>query len=195
MRAALIGLDSSPTLTGRHQRLIAIPLLPGRGYGAPAVWGINAASREVITPGKLDGQFRTTALAMPPTDKGAIVKCEINRMESCIRPSTSEQRSVSRQLPFELQTSDFDCGFKVPRRVIDGNLRLKVPSRTRATRVPSRLTEPIMQINEFEHGQLPRPAKNRNSDGVRLIENLFEELPALYPALKDVRRGPPSVIW
>jgi glycosyltransferase involved in cell wall biosynthesis len=162
-----------------------------RGYGAAVISGINAASKTYVLLSDGDGQFDpadSALLAAKVPDYDVVVGCRIRRADPLMRRLNGKAWSALMRVLFGLRIRDVDCGFKLFRREVLGNLVLEANGAMITTELMAKLAERGARITEVGVHHLPRLAGEQSGNTLRVIMRAFKELVSLYWKLRAPQR-------
>lgn len=163
-----------------------------RGYGAAVISGINAASKAYVLLSDGDGQFDPADSALLAANVGnydVVVGRRIHRADPVMRRINGKAWSILMRLLFGLRITDVDCGFKLFRREVLGNLELESNGALITTELMAKLAGRGARITEVGVHHLPRIAGEQSGNSLRVIVRAFKELVGLYWKLRATARS------
>jgi glycosyltransferase involved in cell wall biosynthesis len=159
-----------------------------RGYGAALQSGFSAASKEFVFYTDGDGQFDIKEL--PPlfkymTDYGIVSCYRIKRRDNLIRKINALGWTTLVCLLFRMKIKDIDCAFKLYKRSIFDDIKMRSTGALINTEIFARARRKGYKIFQVGVNHYPRTAGEQTGARLRVILRAFKELFMLYKQIKD----------
>lgn len=175
-------------LAEKHPEVKAIHHPSNSGYGATLQAGFRAASKELVFYTDGDAQFNIADLPdiLPLIKRCDIVSCfRINRQEGPIRKLNAWCWTKLVCFLFDLHLRDIDCAFKLYKREIFDNIKMKSNGALIDAEILSRATKKGYTIMQAGVKHYPRTAGTETGSNIKVIIRAFIELFSLY---KEIRK-------
>ncbi len=176
------------SLAAENKHIKVVHHQPNRGYGAALQSGFKAATKEYVFYTDGDGQFDIKEL--PPLFKYMadydIVSCwRIKRQDNLIRKVNAFCWTALVNLLFGMKIKDMDCAFKLYRRSIFNNIKLKSTGALINTEIFARAVRKGYKLFQIGVHHYPRTAGKQTGAKLSVILRAFKELFALYKQIKS----------
>jgi glycosyltransferase involved in cell wall biosynthesis len=172
-----------------HIRVVHHPT--NQGYGAAVVSGIGAATKPYVLLCDGDGQFDPADSALLTNklrDYDVVVGNRVRRADHLMRRLNGKAWSILMRLLFGLRLTDVDCGLKLFRRELLGNLELQARGAMITTELLAKLAGRGARITEVGVRHLPRLTGQQSGNTLKVVMRAFRELFTLYRRLREERR-------
>jgi glycosyltransferase involved in cell wall biosynthesis len=162
-----------------------------QGYGAAVISGIGAARQPYVLLCDGDGQFDPSDMALLAAkigDYDVVVGRRIQRADHLMRRLNGVAWSILMRLLFGLRITDVDCGFKLFRRELLGELDLQARGAMITTELMAKLAGRGARIAEVGVRHLPRLAGQQSGNSLRVVIRAFGELLTLDKKVRSAQR-------
>jgi glycosyltransferase involved in cell wall biosynthesis len=153
------------------------------GYGSALQTGFGAATKELVFYTDGDGQFDISELSdiLPLIHQHDIVSCyRINRSDGFIRKVNAWCWTKLVCFLFKLRLKDIDCAFKLYKRNIFDNIKIKSTGALIDTEILARATKKGYTITQAGVHHYPRTVGSQTGANISVIMRAFRELFELY---------------
>ncbi len=159
-----------------------------RGYGAALQSGFKAATKEYVFYTDGDGQFdikELPSLFKYMADYDIVTGFRIKRQDNLIRKINAFCWTTMVNLLFGMRIKDIDCAFKLYRRRIFDDIKMKSSGALINTEVFARAKSKGYKIFQIGVHHYPRTAGVQTGAKLKVILRAFKELFALYKQIKS----------
>jgi glycosyltransferase involved in cell wall biosynthesis len=176
------------SLAQKDKRVKAVHHQVNRGYGAALQSGFAAASKEYVFYTDGDGQFDIKEL---PTlfkymaDYDIVTGFRINRQDNLARKINAFCWTTMVNLLFGMKIKDMDCAFKLYKRRIFDDIKLKSTGALINTEIFARAKNKGYKVYQIGVHHYPRTAGVQTGAKLKVILRAFKELFALYKQIKS----------
>lgn len=184
--------DQTPQIADRlsaeMDRLRVIHHQVNSGYGAALQSGFNAATKQLIFYTDGDAQFDIAELAdvLPMIQKCDIVSCyRIDRSEGSVRKLIAWCWGKLVCFLFDMDIRDIDCAFKLYKRSVFDNVKMKSTGALIDTEILARAARKGYTIAQHGVRHYPRTAGRQTGVKLSVIFRAFREL---FKLRKDILR-------
>ncbi len=176
------------SLAAKDKHIKVVHHQTNRGYGAALQSGFNAANKELVFYTDGDGQFDIKEL--PPllkymTDYDIVSCYRIGRQDNLIRKINAFCWTTLVCLLFRMKVKDVDCAFKLYKRRIFDDIKIKSTGALINTEIFARAKNKGYKIFQIGVHHYPRTAGKQTGAKLKVILRAFKELFALYKQIKD----------
>ena len=175
-------------LAAENKNIKAVHHNPNLGYGSALQSGFKNATKEYVFYTDGDGQFDIKELPMLfkyTADYDAVTGFRINRQDNFMRKLNAFCWTTMVNILFGMKIKDMDCAFKLYRREIFDNIKLKSTGALINTEIFARLNNKGYKIYQLGVHHYPRTAGVQTGAKLTVILRAFKELFALYNQIKD----------
>lgn len=161
---------------------------PNLGYGAALQSGFKTATKEYVFYTDGDGQFDIKELPLLfkyTADYDIVTGYRINRQDNVLRKINAFCWTTMVNLLFGMKIKDMDCAFKLYKRQIFDNIRLKSTGALINTEIFARAKNKGYKIFQVGVHHYPRTAGKQTGAKLAVILRAFKELFALYKQIKN----------
>lgn len=175
-------------LASENKNVKVVHHRPNLGYGAALQSGFKAATKEYVFYTDGDGQFDIKELPMlfKYMADYDIVSCfRIKRQDNLIRKINALCWTTLVNLLFGMRIKDMDCAFKLYKRRIFDDIKMKSGGALINTEILARAKRKGYKIFQVGVHHYPRTAGKQTGANLKVILRAFEELFALYKQIKS----------
>jgi glycosyltransferase involved in cell wall biosynthesis len=175
-------------LAQKNKRIKAVHHQVNRGYGAALQSGFAAASKEYVFYTDGDGQFDIKELPMffkYMADYDIITGFRINRQDNLARKINAFCWTTMVNLLFGMKIKDMDCAFKLYKRRIFDDIKLRSTGALINTEIFARAKNKGYKVYQIGVHHYPRTAGVQTGAKLSVILRAFKELFALYKQIKS----------
>jgi len=161
---------------------------PNLGYGAALQSGFKAATKEYVFYTDGDGQFDIKELPLLfkyTADYDIVTGFRINRQDNLARKINAFCWTTLVNLLFGMKIKDMDCAFKLYKRQIFDNIKLKSTGALINTEIFARANNKGFKVFQLGVHHYPRTAGRQTGAKLTVILRAFKELFALYKQIKN----------
>ena len=159
-----------------------------QGYGAALQSGFKAATKEYVFYMDGDGQFDIKELPMLfkyMADYDIATGYRINRQDNLIRKINAFCWTTMVNLLFGMKIKDMDCAFKLYKRRIFDDIKMKSAGALINTEIFARAKNKGYKIFQIGVHHYPRTAGVQTGAKLKVILRAFKELFVLYKQIKS----------
>ena len=175
-------------LAQKDNRIKTVHHQVNRGYGAALQSGFAASSKEYIFYTDGDGQFDIKELPLLfqyAVDYDIVTGYRINRQDNLARKLNAFCWTTLVNLLFGMKIKDMDCAFKLYKRRIFDDIKLKSTGALINTEIFARAKNKGYKIFQIGVHHYPRTAGVQTGAKLKVILRAFKELFALYKQIKS----------
>jgi len=175
-------------LAQNNNRIKAVHHQVNRGYGAALQSGFAAASKEYVFYTDGDGQFDIKELPLLfqyAADYDIVTGYRINRQDNLVRKINAFCWTTLVNLLFGMRIKDMDCAFKLYKRRIFDDIKLKSTGALINTEIFARAKNKGYKVFQIGVHHYPRTAGTQTGAKLTVILRAFKELFALYKQIKS----------
>jgi len=176
------------SLAAKDSRIKAVHHKTNLGYGAALQSGFRAATKEFVFYTDGDGQFDIRELPLLfkyTADYDIITGFRINRQDNLIRKINAFCWTTLVNLLFGMKIKDMDCAFKLYKRRIFDDVKMKSSGALINTEIFARAKNKGYKIFQIGVHHYPRIAGKQTGAKLSVILRAFKELFALYKQIKN----------
>ena len=177
-------------LAAENKNIRVVNHWPNLGYGAALQSGFKASTKKYIFYTDGDGQFDIKELPVLfkyTADYDIVTGYRIKRQDNMARKLNAFCWTTLVNLLFGMKIKDMDCAFKLYRRSIFDNIKLKSTGALINTEIFARAKNKGYKIAQVGVHHYPRIAGTQTGAKLTVILRAFKELFALYKQIKDDR--------
>jgi len=175
-------------IAAANKRIKAVHHNPNRGYGAALQSGFGAATKEYVFYTDGDGQFDIKELLLlfkHTANYDIVTGFRINRQDNFLRKLNAFCWTTMVNILFGMRIKDMDCAFKLYKRSVFDNIKLKSTGALINTEIFARAKNKGYKIYQLGVHHYPRIAGVQTGAKLTVILRAFKELFALYKQIKD----------
>ncbi len=175
-------------LSAGDKHIKAVHHQTNKGYGAALQSGFAAASKEYVFYTDGDGQFdikELPSLFQYTADYDIITGYRINRQDNLVRKLNAFCWTTMVNLLFGMKIKDMDCAFKLYKRKIFNDIKMKSTGALINTEIFARAKNKGYKIFQIGVHHYPRTAGTQTGAKLSVILRAFKELFALYKQIKS----------
>jgi glycosyltransferase involved in cell wall biosynthesis len=175
-------------LAQNDNRIKAVHHQVNRGYGAALQSGFAASSKDYVFYTDGDGQFDIKELPLLfqyAADYDIVTGYRINRQDNLARKINAFCWTTLVNLLFGMKIKDMDCAFKLYKRKIFDDIKLKSTGALINTEIFARAKNKGYKIFQIGVHHYPRTAGTQTGAKLTVILRAFKELFALYKQIKS----------
>ena len=176
------------SLAAKDSRIKAVHHKTNLGYGAALQSGFRAATKEFVFYTDGDGQFDIRELPLLfkyTADYDIITGFRINRQDNLVRKINAFCWTTLVNLLFGMKIKDMDCAFKLYKRRIFDDVKMKSSGALINTEIFARAKNKGYKIFQIGVHHYPRIAGTQTGAKLSVILRAFKELFAMYKQIKN----------
>ncbi|MDB5224759.1 MAG: hypothetical protein JWO43_381 [Candidatus Adlerbacteria bacterium] len=176
-------LDVAQRLAAKYPQVRVVDHGKNRGYGAALKTGIAAATKEYVFFTDADLQFdiiELQNLLVHLSEYPVVIGYRAPRVDPAMRLLNAKAWNMLNRFFFGLKVRDIDCAFKLFKRSLVQNLRLRSQGAMISAETLIRLKRRGVSIKEVPVSHLPRTAGSATGAKPSVIIRAFREMVALY---------------
>ena len=174
-------------LAAKDPRIKVVHHKTNLGYGAALQSGFKAATKEFVFYTDGDGQFDIRELPLLfkyTVDYDIVTGFRINRQDNLVRKINAFCWTTLVNLLFGMKIKDMDCAFKLYKRRIFDDIKMKSSGALINTEIFARAKNKGYKIFQIGVHHYPRTAGTQTGAKLSVILRAFKELFALYKQIK-----------
>lgn len=177
-------------LAAENKNIKAVHHSPNLGYGSALQSGFKASAKEYVFYTDGDGQFDIKELPLLfkyTHDYDIVTGFRINRQDNIVRKINAFCWTTLANFLFGMKIKDMDCAFKLYKRSIFDNIKMKSTGALINTEIFARAKNKGYKIYQIGVHHYPRTAGTQTGAKLSVILRAFKELFALYKQIKSDR--------
>ena len=175
-------------LAAENKNIKAVHHQTNLGYGSALQSGFKAATKEYVFYTDGDGQFDIRELPLLfeyVPDYDIVTGYRIKRQDSLIRKINAFCWTTFVNILFGMKIKDMDCAFKLYKRAIFDDIKMKSTGALINTEIFARAKNKGYKIFQLGVHHYPRTAGTQTGAKLTVILRAFKELFALYKQIKS----------
>lgn len=175
-------------LAAENKNIKVVHHNPNLGYGAALQSGFKAATKEYVFYTDGDGQFDIKELPMLfkyAAEYDIVTGYRIKRQDNLVRKLNAFCWTTMVNLLFGMKIKDMDCAFKLYKRRIFDDMKLKSTGALINTEIFARAKNKGCKTFQIGVHHYPRTAGVQTGANLKVILRAFKELSILYKQIKS----------